>query len=207
MKTLAAFVTAAVLLAPLSGCYKSDWESEKAKSADLQKQLDAAIEKDKKTSSELRAATDLVTRARSSYLATYVDGKEVGRDTIAMTAQGFFVKNGARIRGGTQINYANGALVDGPFVLKRDSAPDKVYVSGSVKGNRADGEWMWYNNDGKPAHKEVYAAGKLTSVEAATVAKDGKVTWKKLDKGATDSFLKARQGVFMMYPELVRDAK
>lgn len=207
MKTFAAVVTASVMLVSLTGCYKSDWEKEKANSAELQKQLDAANESVKKLNTQVQAASDIANKARNSYLATYVDGKEVGRDSISMTEKGFFLKHGPRTRGATQINYANGALVDGPFVLKRDSAPDKLYVAGSVKNNHADGEWVWYSNDGKPANKETYANGKLVSVEAAVIAKDGKLTWKKLEKAAADSFFKARVVVFVNYPELVRENK
>lgn len=201
MKRISAVVTAAILLTSLTGCYKSDWEAEQKKSAALQGELDKVKSDLAKANAEARKATDDIARLRTgTSLVTIVDGKRV-QDGIVLTNEGFFVKNGPRVRGVNSVNYSMGALADGPIALKRERHPDKPYITGSVKGNRADGEWVWYDTNGKPTNRQVFTNGKQTSVEAATVAKDGKVTWKKLDKSASDKFFNARKDVFASIPE------
>lgn len=204
MKTLFAVVTAAALLTTLTagGCYKSDWEKEQTKSAELQKQLDTA-QKELTATKALAAQSGQVVDQllKGATLASFVDGKRVDDGIVLNQQMGVFVKHGLRIRGANQVSYTKGMLTDGPFNLKREAAPDKPYINGSVKGNKADGEWTWYDTAGKVTNKQVFADGKQVSVEAATVAKDGKVTWKKLDKTAADKFFDARKNVFVNIPE------
>ncbi|MBY0308069.1 MAG: hypothetical protein K2Q09_04940, partial [Phycisphaerales bacterium] len=146
----------------------------------------------------------MVSRMRSgTTLQVKVDGKPAGQDGIALGGDGFFYKNGPRVRGVNSVTYRMGDLADGPIALKRESAPDKPYIMGSVKGNRAEGEWMWYDAAGKLTHRQVFANGKQVSVEAATTDRTGKVTYKKLDKAAADKFFDARKNVFMNIPEFI----
>lgn len=205
MKTLFAVVTAAAMLSCLSGCYKSDFEAEQKKSAQLQNELKDTKDALAKATAQVQTATDTMNRLRSSgtSLVTMVDGKEAGRDGIVLSQNGYFVKHGARVRGVNAVSYTNGSLTDGPIALKRESAPDKPYVNGFVKGNRADGEWTWYDSTGKLLNKQTFANGKQVSVEAATTARDGKVTWKKLDKAAADKFFNDRKNVFINIPEFI----
>lgn len=205
MKTLFAVVTAAAMLTCLSGCYKSDWDKEKARADGLQTELDKTKADLTKANTQVQTASDTMSRLRSSgtSLVTFIDGKEAGKDGIVLSQNGYFVKHGARIRGVNAVSYTNGALTDGPIALKRESAPDKPYVNGFVKGNRADGEWMWYDTAGKLLNKQTFTNGKQVSVEAATTARDGKVTWKKLDKAAADKFFNDRKNVFINIPEFI----
>ena len=203
MKTMLAVVTAAALLSTLSGCYKSDWEKEKTRADGLQAELDKAKGDLTKANSQVQATADAINRLRTTggSLVTIVDGREAGRDGIMLSQNGTFVKNGARIRGANSVNYVNGNLADGPFILKRESAPDKNYIVGNVKGGKADGEWLWHDSTGKLVNKQTFAGGKQVSVEAVTIAKDGKATYKKLDKAAADKFFNDRKNVFINIPE------
>jgi hypothetical protein len=205
MKTLLALVASVALLAPLAGCYKSDFENEQKKVASLQGELDKAKADLGNANKQLQTAGEAMTRLRSTgtSLLTIVDGKRIGQDGVVLNSEGFFVKNGSRIRGVNTINYTMGALTDGPIALKRESAPDKPYITGFVKNNRADGEWMWYDTAGKLTNRQVFANGKQVSVEAATTDKTGKVTYKKLDKAAADKFFDARKNVFINIPEFM----
>lgn len=205
MKTLFAVVTAAALLASLSGCYKSDWDNEKKRADSLQAELDKSKADLSKANAQVQTASDTMTRLRNSgtSLVTIIDGKQAGQDGIVLGPANYFIKHGPRVRGVNAISYTNGALTDGPITLKREKSPDKPYIQGSVRNNRAEGEWMWYDSTGKLVHKQTFAGGKQVSVEAATVAKDGKVTWKKLDKAAADRFFDARKDVFINIPEFI----
>jgi hypothetical protein len=203
MKTMLAVVTAAALLSTLSGCYKSDWEKEKARADSLQTDLEKARGDLNKANAQVQTSVDAMNRLRTSgtSLVTIVDGKEIGRDGIILSSSGYFVKNGPRVRGMNSVNYTNGSLTDGPFVLRRESAPDKNYIVGNVKGNKADGEWLWHDSTGKLVNRQTFANGKQVSVEAVTVGKDGKVSYKKLDKAAADKFFNDRKNVFINVPE------
>jgi hypothetical protein len=203
MKTLLALVTSVALLAPLSGCYKSDFENEQKKSASLQGELDKAKKDLTDANSQLAGLNEGMRRLQSSgtMLVTMIDGKQVGQDGVVLTKDRYFVKHGLRVRGVNTISYTMGSLTDGPIALKREKFPDKPYITGFVKENKADGEWMWYDTAGKLTHKQTFAAGKQVSVEAATTDKTGKVTFKKLDKAAADKFFDARKDVFINIPE------
>ncbi|HZW05977.1 MAG TPA: hypothetical protein VFF65_02545 [Phycisphaerales bacterium] len=201
MKKTLALLTAAALLTTLAGCYKSDWEKEKSRADSLQTEVDKAREELKKATAAAQTAADNMNRLRTgTSLVSIVDGKRF-EDGIALTNDGFFVKNGLRVRGANSVRYTMGALTDGPIALKREKYPDKPYVQGFVKNNRADGEWTWYDTTGKLVNRQIFANGKQVSVEAATVARDGKVTYRKLDKAAADKFFDARKDVFINIPE------
>lgn len=201
MKRIFAVVTAAALLASLSGCYKSDWEAEQKKSAALQSELDKVKADLAKASAAAANGENLLKSLKTgTTLVTMVDGKRV-QDGIVLTNEGYFVKNGPRVRGVNAVNYTMGALTDGPIAIKREKYPDKPYITGSVKGNKADGEWVWYDTTGKPTNRQIFTNGKQTAVEAASVAKDGKISWKKLDKAASEKFFKDRKDVLASIPE------
>jgi antitoxin component YwqK of YwqJK toxin-antitoxin module len=204
MKTLLALVASAALLAPLSGCYKSDFETEQKKSAQLESDLKAAKESLSKATVELQKRDQMINQMTTgTTLKVMVDGKPAGQDGIVLGSDGYFYKNGPRVRGVNSLNYSMGKLADGPIALKRESAPEKPYITGFVKNNRADGEWMWYDTAGKLTHKQVFADGKQISVEAASTDKNGKTTFKKLDKAAADKFFDARKNVFSNIPEFM----
>jgi outer membrane murein-binding lipoprotein Lpp len=210
MKTKLAALTTAALLTCLSagGCYKSDWDKEKARADALQSDLEKTKLDLAKVNGEVQAAKDAAMRMQRGTLVTVVDGKEAGRDSIVYIPQGgYFVKSGARMRGANTISYTNGMLTDGPFALKREASPDKPWIVGNVKNNRPDGEWMWYDTSGKVVNKQTFANGKQVSVEAASTAKDGKVTWKKLDNTAANKFFNDRKIMFVNIPEFVWDNK
>ncbi|MFT3683329.1 MAG: hypothetical protein QM783_00135 [Phycisphaerales bacterium] len=204
MKTLLALAVSAALLAPLSGCYKSDFEAEQKKTAQLQDELKSTKDALTKATADAQKAQQFVNQMTTgAKLKVIVDNKLVGEDGIVLASDGNFYKNGPRTRGVNQLNYSMGKLADGAISLRRESAPEKPYITGFVKNNRADGEWMWYDNGGKLTHKQVFADGKQVSVEAVSTDKAGKVTMKKLDKAAADKFFDARKNVFSNIPEFM----
>lgn len=211
MNKLASLALGLTMLLPLTGCYKAEMEAQKARADGLDtkvKELEAAKAAAEQRAQTAQASVNQVNGFRNgtAQLATVVNGTIVGVDTIRLVdgPQGpQFVKHGTRKRGTWSIVYSNGQLADQPFTMNRDSGTK--YVEGNIKGGKADGEWIWYSKDGKAANRETFKDGKLQSVESASTAKDGKVSWKKMDKASSDKFWNDRLAVFAGIPELSRE--
>jgi hypothetical protein len=209
---LAPLAISLTLLATLTGCYKSDFEAEKKKTADLQTQIDA-IKADLNNASK-RAADGQVAIAELNKLRTtggvmstfgWTGGQWVlvGQDSIRLNDSNVFVRHGERKRENGSLRFIDGKLADQTFTLNSSSSAAKV-VEGSIKGGKADGIWTWFSKDGKPTNRETFADGKLVSVERITIGKDNKPTYTKLPKAEAEKFSKAQSARFAAISELDR---
>ncbi|MCU0688421.1 MAG: hypothetical protein MUE97_01580, partial [Phycisphaerales bacterium] len=128
----------------------------------------------------------------------------IGRDGVRLNDAGELVRHGERRRESGSLRYVNGLLADQSFVINFSGTTPVKYVEGNIKGGKADGAWLWYNRQGRLTHRETFANGKLVSVESATTARDGKVTYKRLTTQQARDFFNARAAVFAAIPELDR---
>lgn len=209
-------IVLAVLLAAgttLGGCYKSEFEAEKTKNAELETKIkqaesDAAQARAELTQIKQRMANfEPLIRAASSglKLATYVNGVREGTDEVMLNSQGELVRHGMRTRDTSQIRFENGRVADQSITILSGTTK-KPYITGTVKGSAPDGDWIWYNSEGKPANKEVWKDGKLLELYSAGAAgKDGQPTWKKLANSERDDWFKRKSAIFMNFPELRRE--
>jgi hypothetical protein len=210
---LASLVLGSALLLGLGGCYKTEFEAEQKKNADLTRQIE-------EKQAELTSARDQVQRAtaamrqvdalRNGQMTMVTLGWNagsmavIGQDNIRLNEQGQLVRHGERRRETGALRFANGQLIDQSFVINFSGTTPVKYVEGNIKGGKADGAWLWYNRQGRLTHRETFANGKLVSVESATTARDGKVTYKKLTTQQARDFFNARAAVFAAIPELDR---
>lgn len=205
-KTFTAVALLAAAGLALPGCYKAEAEANKTKASQLEsenKTLQAELDRVKTDyQTVMRRAQNAETMLNSAVLVTMVDGQEVGRDTIKFDGSKF-VRSGPRTRSNGTVNFENGRVADGPLAVNRDSG--KVWFKGQTRNSRPDGEWVWYDRDGKEQTKEVWTDGKLAELHRASVAKNGKVTWTKLGKADRDAWAKTTANTFINLPELVRD--
>lgn len=190
----------------LTGCYKSDFEAAKKEAEEnkalaekAKKDADAAIAAGRQQADQMVAQVrNQMSRGRVQY---FIDGQEVGYDEIAFDGtRGVFVRNGSRVRGSTAVQFQMGKLADQTLTVVRDNG--KPNVTGSIRNSRPDGEWLWYDADGKPYKRETWVDGKLSKVEDVTVARDGKQTFKAADRKA---WIADTKSVFVNFPELIRD--
>lgn len=211
---LAAFVVGSLTLASLSGCYKADMEKAQAQAKELQTQLDAEKAKvsaaeEKARRAEVAVNTLNALRQGNAVVMTYgwQNGQWAvqGQDNFRYTEQGQFVRHGARVRETGRISFNNGMLADQTFTINRAGTQTK-YVEGTVKGGKADGEWMWYDRNGKLTNVETWREGTLDKVESVATDKAGKQTRKKLGTADTKKWYNDRVAVFVNIPELLRNA-
>lgn len=212
VKTVSALALAMGLSLVLGGCYKTDFENEKKKTADLTSQLDAMksqLDGANRKVSEAQVAVNAYARLQQGGMTLSTFGwnngqmAEIGRDGVKINTQGQLVRHGERRRENGALRFNDGFLADQNFALNRSGTATK-YVEGTIKGGKADGQWIWYSKDGKATHRETYAAGKLQMVETITTARDGKQTFKKMTEAQKKSFFTERAPVFASIPELDR---
>jgi hypothetical protein len=210
MVALASSMLMFTLLA--GGCYKSDFEREKkqreegdAKIADLTTQLATARQQAEAANAKLNQFGGIINaRARGPLkLATIANGTVDGTDEIEFDPSlGAFVRNGVRQRQTSAVKYERGRIADQVITISRSNG--KPYITGATKGGSPDGEWLWYNADGKETNKEVWKEGKLVELWKATGVKDGKPSWTQQSKGERDSWFASKANLFMNFPELTR---
>lgn len=195
----------AFALAALPGCYKGQMEAEKVRA-------DAAEAKARELEAQVQAAKAAGEQVRQQFeqlkaggaLVTIVGGQVDGRDQIRFVPErNEFVRHGTRVRKTSVVRYENGALADQRLTVTREDG--KPNFEGDIRAQRPEGEWIWYSKDGKPATKEIWQAGRLTDVQNASIARDGKVTWKSVSKAERDAWARTTAPVFMNLPELIRD--
>ena len=207
---VAALLLCAAGAASLSGCNKAELEAQKTRadaSDQKVKQLEADLGKSK---TDLAAAMTRAQQAESqlnvmrsgAVLVTMIDGKIDGRDTIRWDGTQF-VRHGDRVRSNGVVKFDSGRVADQTMLINRESG--KPWFTGATKNSRPDGEWIWFDKDGKPQTKEVWADGTLTDVQRASISREGKVTWAKLSKADRDAWAKSTSGTFVNLPELVRN--
>lgn len=170
--TLAAILAFTSLTLP--GCYKGEAEAQKTRADDLQKQLDEANGKLSSANKEVAAfrgpASKFEAMSRGGMkLAVIVNGQRIGYDEVKLTDSGELVRNGLRQRSSSSVRFIDGKLADQMLVVNRESG--KKLVEGNVRGSRPDGDWLWYDRDGKPAFKEVWKDGKLDALFKAEITK------------------------------------
>jgi len=207
------FAGAALVLfaavASMGGCYKTEADTQKARADKAEAALaetNAKLEASNKKAADAQAIVARVQRAR---LVTIIDGKPVGSDEIALTASGEFVRSGNRIRPTSTIRYDNGKIADQPLSVTRDNG--KLNFTGAVRNSRPEGDWIWFDKDGRPSVKEVWKDGKLSESAHATAikpdpAKGDQVTWKTMARTDRDKWLGTTAVIFANIPELIREA-
>jgi hypothetical protein len=209
MKKFAAAIIACSLIAGLSGCYKADFEKEKTRATNLEAEL-------AKAKSDLASASQQVTAAQQAMgvvralqngefeVQTIVNGTLIGKDKVILSGANSLVKHGERLRQTGRLTFNRGQLADQTFTINRESNQQK-YVEGTIRGGKADGEWIWYDRAGKPMRRETWAAGKIQSVERVATDRAGKPTFTKLAKKDQDSWIDSTAAVFAAIPELSRE--
>lgn len=209
---IASIALGLALLTGLSGCYKKEFEAEKAKAEDATKQIADLSAKLASMQAQVTQATQAVNtlnglRSQGGFMETFgwQNGTltRQGRENVRLNEQGVFVRHGDRARENGNLRFANGTLADQNFILNRSGTAAK-YVEGTVRGSKADGEWMWYDRNGKLSNVETWKEGKLAQVDSVAVDKAGKQTRKKLGPNDTKKWYNDRVAVFQMIPELLR---
>ncbi|MBX9736816.1 MAG: hypothetical protein K2X32_07810, partial [Phycisphaerales bacterium] len=157
-------VCAAFSMSVLPGCYKSEMETQKARADAAEKksaELEAQLATTKQQADSLRApAQKFQAMSQGTKLGVYVNNQKVGTDELRWDdTRGEFVRNGARVRSTSLVRFDNGKLSDQMLKVGRESG--KPLVEGMVKNSRPEGDWIWYNAEGKPVFKEVWKDGKL----------------------------------------------
>ena len=187
----------------LSGCYKTEMETQKARADKAEGDLKAVTEQVAATKSNLDAERARANQAKRGQLVTIVNGQQAGYDEIAMTQPGQFVREGVRQRPGSKVMFTGGRIADQQLVVLRDNG--KPNFQGNTRNSRPDGEWIWFDPKGMAANKEVWKDGKLAQVFNATAVKGDAVTWKERTKIEKEAWFKERAAVFNNLPELVRE--
>lgn len=209
---IASFALGLALLGGLSGCYKKEFEAEKAKAetaakqvADLEAQLNAVKGQLQQATTSVRTLEGLQRNGGVMETFAWQNGTltKQGRETIRLNEQGVFVRHGDRQRENGSLRFANGQLADQNFTLNRSGTATK-YVEGTVRASKAEGEWMWYDRNGKLTNIETWKDGKLAQVDSVAVDKAGKQTRKKLGPNDMKKFYNDRVAVFQAIPELLR---
>jgi hypothetical protein len=208
MNKLMAVVLASSLLVLPACVSKSEFEKEKqrADAAEARaKELEGRVQQADARAASLQAKAAQVDQfaAGGANLETIVNGQVIGRDGIRLAQPGRFVRHGVRERTTSRVAYSNGQLADQVFTINRESG--SKMVEGPVKNSRCDGEWFWFNRDGKKTHRETFKDGKLVSVETVTVARDGKETFRKLSTADATKFFNERAANLANFPELIRE--
>ncbi len=167
-------VFAAFSMSVLPGCYKSEMETQKARADAAEKksaELEAQLATTKQQADSLRApAQKFQAMSQGAKLGVYVNNQKVGTDELRWDdTRGEFVRNGARVRSTSLVRFENGKLSDQMLKVGRESG--KPLVEGMIKNSRPEGDWIWYNAEGKPVFKEVWKDGKLDGLFSATISK------------------------------------
>lgn len=206
LKSLVAATLIGAAALALPGCYKAEAEANRTKAEQFEsenKTLKAELDRVKTDyQTVMRRAQGAESQLNNAVLVTMVDGQEIGRDTIKWDGARF-VRSGPRTRSNGTVNFEAGRVADGPLAVNRDSG--KIWFKGQTRNSRPDGEWVWFDRDGKEQTKEVWTDGKLAELHRASIAKNGKVTWAKLGKADRDAWFKTTANTFVNLPELVRD--
>lgn len=205
---LAACLIAACVL-PLSGCYKSQYETEKARTSELEKKSADLEKRLEQTQSDLAAAkartqsleTQLSGIRSGGTLVGFVNGKPSGTDSIRWDGTQW-VRNGDCSRPGGVVKFENGRLADQTLFMNQPSG--KPWYTGAVKAGKPEGDWIWFDAQGKPQTRETWAAGRLVEVSRASTAK-GPLAWGKLNTRDREAWVKSTIAATHDLPELVRD--
>lgn len=206
MLAFASLLAATTLTLP--GCYKAEATKEKAR-ADAAEQKAKGLEGDlAKVRADLQAAltkaqaaeTQLTTVRSGSALVTLVNGQVGSRDSVRWDGQQF-VRHGDCARMGGIVKFDSGRLADQMLLMNQPSG--KPWFAGTVRNSRPVDEWIFFDSEGKPQHREIWKDGHLAEVGRAVAGKTGQ--WGKLGKADRDAWIKSSAGVFAALPELVRD--
>jgi len=194
----------------MPGCYKAEAEAQKtrANQADERiKSLEAELNTAKGSaqaamSKSQQAEATLRSMATGAVLVTLVNGQPVGTDTIRFNGSSF-VRHGERRRSNGSVQFDNGKVADGPMTANRDSG--KKWFEGAVKNSRPDGEWVWYDRDGKATTRETWRDGRLAEVSKGSAGKAGQTAWTKMSKVERDAWARTTANTFINLPEFLRD--
>ncbi|CAN5755306.1 hypothetical protein BH11PLA1_BH11PLA1_08270 [soil metagenome] len=172
-------VSAASLLAcagmlALGGCYKAEADTQKARADKAEADLAAATTRmtdlNKQAEGMRIPAMKFQQMANGARLGVYVNNAKVGTDELKWDeTRGEFVRSGARVRSTSNVRFENGRLADQIMRVGRESG--KPLVEGQVKNSRPDGDWIWYDTEGRPAFKETWKDGKLDALYSGSVSK------------------------------------
>ncbi len=167
-------LSAALALSVLPGCYKSEMEAQKTRADAAEKkaaELESQLATTKQQADTLRVpAQKFQAMSQNAKLGVYVNNQKIGTEELRWDeTRGEFVRNGARVRSTSVVRFDNGKLADQMLKVGRESG--KPLVEGMVKNSRPEGDWIWYNAEGRPTFKEVWKDGKLDGLYSATISK------------------------------------
>jgi len=174
-RTVASLIVCAALgMSVLPGCYKSEMETQKVRADAAEKkaaELETQVATAKQQADSLRApAQKYQAMSQNAKLGVYVNNQKIGTEELRWDeTRGEFVRNGARVRSTSVVRFDNGKLADQMLKVGRESG--KPLVEGMIKNSRPEGDWIWYNAEGKPTFKEVWKDGKLDSLHSASLTK------------------------------------
>lgn len=198
-------------LSLMTGCYKSDYEAAKAGKEEAEKKvkdLEGQIAQVQNTAkAQIAEAQAQAQRMSTGNLVTLVNGEAIGTDGVRF-ANGQFVRHGERVRAtkgvvNSRVIFQDGRLADQTLTLVRDNG--KRNLVGAIRNSRPDGEWVWFDADDKPYKRENWKDGRLETVEDVSVAKDGKLTGRRVAAADRTAWIRATAPVFVNLPELIRD--
>lgn len=184
-------------MAVMPGCYKTEMETQKARADKAEQDLAAATTKSESLQKQVESlrvpAMKYQQVAQGAKLGVYVNGAKIGTEDLRWDdTRGEFVRNGSRVRSTSVVRFENGRLSDQLLKVNRESG--KPLVEGQVKNSRPDGDWIWYDAEGRPSIKEVWKDGKLDGLFQATISKPKAPTTTKPAKTPTTKPAAAKPG-------------
>lgn len=205
---LAACLTAACVVL-LPGCYKSQYESEKARTSELEKKSADLEKRLQQAESDLAAAkartqsleTQLSGIRAGGTLVGFVGGKPAGTESIRWDGTQW-VRHGDCSRPGGVVKFDNGRLADQTLFMNQPNG--KPWYTGAVKSGKPEGDWIWFDAQGRPQVRETWTAGRLVEVARASTA-GGPLSWGRLNTRDREAWVKSTASATHDLPELVRD--
>ncbi len=194
----------------LAGCYKSQYESEKTRADGLQRRAEDAEKQANQSRSELASTQARVQELESQLssmraggaLVAFIDGKPTVQDAIRWDGSRW-VRHGDCIRAGGTVRFENGHLADQTLFINHPRG-GKPWYTGAVKLGKPDGDWIWFDDNGRPNMRERWEAGRLVEVSKATTAK-GPLTWTRLGEKDRAAWVRTSSLSLADLPELARD--
>lgn len=133
------------------------------------------------------------------------DGTIAERGELALNEEGTLLRHGRLERFSRdgrrllyQLAYENGLLADQPFIMRQDNGTP--LVEGRIRESAAEGDWVWYDDNGEPAAREAFRAGQLRDLELRSP--DG--TWAPAADQDVENWLIVSRTYFRALPELRR---
>lgn len=209
-RVLAVFSAAGAFI-PMTGCYKAEYEAEKSRADDLDKRHKDLQGELERTKSDLQAVTGRAATAEKQLAEfrsgstlvclTPSSGQAAVQDSIRWDGQRW-VRHGDCVRPGGVVRFDNGRLLDQTIFLQTFAG--RPLVTGAVKSSKPDGDWIWFDEFGRPATKEVWKDGRLAELHRSNTG-SGTLRWDRLGRPDREAWIRTVSAGLRDLPELVRD--